>query len=60
MFTSANWKGITGGIGLIVYAILGVILKSIVPDSGFGTDIASAIPIFLAGLGILGIRLKQG
>ena len=60
MFKSQGWKGLTGGIGLIVYALLGVVIHYVAPDAGFGTDIPTAIPVLLAGLGILGIRVKLG
>lgn len=54
----SGWKGITGGIGLMLYAISGVLVHYIAPEAGYGVEVAGAIPVFLAGLGLLGIRLK--
>lgn len=60
MFKSAGWKGLFGGFGLMVVAVILGTIKAISPDIEYGVDFASAVTMFLAGLGILGIRLKQG
>jgi len=53
-----GWKGVTGGVGLMLYAVIGVVVHYVAPEAGYGKDVAAAIPIFMAGLGILGVRLK--
>ncbi len=54
----SGWKGIAGGVGLIVYALSGILIKMVLPESDYGMGLVDAIPVFLAGLGIFGIRLK--
>jgi hypothetical protein len=59
MFSSKGWKGITGGIGLMVAAILLAVVKMVAPDASYGIGIPEAIGMFFAGLGVLGIRVAQ-
>jgi hypothetical protein len=58
MFKSTGWKGMFGGIGLMVVALFLGALKMILPEVEYGIPFAEAMAMFLAGLGLLGIRLK--
>lgn len=55
---SSGWKGITGGIGLMLLALSGLVVGYLLPETGFGMTLETAVAVFLNGLGILGIRLK--
>lgn len=57
MLKSTGWKGIVGGVGLMLYAVLAVVIKMVLPESAYGLEVTTALPVFLAGLAALGIRL---
>ena len=54
-----GWKGVTGGIGLMVSAIALGAIKMISPDLPYGIGLGEAMAMFFAGLGLLGVRLAM-
>lgn len=57
MFKKAGWKGITAGVGLMVYALLGIVLDQAGVDTSISLTIQEGLAFFFEGLGILGIRV---
>ncbi len=60
MLTSKGWKGITAGVGMMLFALIGGILGMVGFVSPITLDITAAITMFMSGLGILGIRVAIG
>jgi hypothetical protein len=60
MFSSQGWKGITAGIGMMLFAIIGGILGVVGFESQISLGLSEALTMFLGGLGVLGIRVAVG
>jgi len=57
MLSSKGWKGITAGIGMMLFAVVGGVLGVVGFESEISLGLAQAVTMFLGGLGVLGIRV---